>query len=366
MTLAAILLFLLAFGGYRVYRNKELKESLEKDFKGWSDKFEEQKQSLLGSFETLNDSDSEEELSDEEMLLSGKKKKERKSQESKEGWWDNITYQLSETLDEVAEKSASMYSSSNQEKKTQNSESSLLSSPSRSGANQRRKQEQKYEDEGPLIAVFRNVMSEGMILRQFTQRGGKTVKLWLEGDDLVLAPTSSFTKRTSRVCMQDIEAILIGKKTSNFSKKAGYQLEEECCFSILTPKGSVDLEASSPKERDALVRGIKDLKKKVLGKEKKSKKKKSKKSKKDQEREERRRRFREQAQREASSSKLSEEREEKEIEVEEREREEEEIERVGGEREEEEETHDQEETDDDDDEIFSEQDQDEDLLEFED
>lgn len=45
----------------------------------------------------------------------------------------------------------------------------------------------------------------------------------------------------------------VGKQTTALRRKENDSVPETLCFSLLTKEGSLDLEANSPRERDALV-----------------------------------------------------------------------------------------------------------------
>ena len=59
--------------------------------------------------------------------------------------------------------------------------------------------------------------------------------------------------RVHKVTFQNILYIDVGKKTSALLKPENESTTNSCCFSLLAQSGSLDLEANSIMERDALV-----------------------------------------------------------------------------------------------------------------
>lgn len=55
------------------------------------------------------------------------------------------------------------------------------------------------------------------------------------------------------VALANIMYVDVGKQTTALRRQENAQVPEELCFSLLTKEGSLDLEANSPRERDALV-----------------------------------------------------------------------------------------------------------------
>lgn len=106
--------------------------------------------------------------------------------------------------------------------------------------------------------AFASVLSDGITLVQHS--GGKSpaeVKLTLTGRDLQLRTRRFFgTQKPLSVDLKDVLFIEWGKRTQNLSSDATKDVRDEVCFSLVTEDSTLDFQASSKVERDALVQGF--------------------------------------------------------------------------------------------------------------
>lgn len=108
-----------------------------------------------------------------------------------------------------------------------------------------------------LRKTFHSVLKEGMTLLLHTgDKNPKQVHLTLVGTELRWKAAKVFARNLYKIDLRDIKYVEWGKQTSTFQKHPSMGASEDLCFSLITDKVTVDLEASSKVERDALVQGF--------------------------------------------------------------------------------------------------------------
>ena len=109
-------------------------------------------------------------------------------------------------------------------------------------------------EEATLMKKFTAIMGAGVVISLHTTKGPKPVLLSLVGDEVRWQAVKTAQKRY-KLNLRDVTYVTAGKTTSNFSRAR--MADERYCFSLLTNKTTLDLEASSQLERDCLWRGFK-------------------------------------------------------------------------------------------------------------
>jgi len=109
-------------------------------------------------------------------------------------------------------------------------------------------------EEATLMKKFTAVMAAGVVISLHTTKGPKPVLLSLVGDEVRWQAVKTAQKRY-KLNLRDVTYVTSGKTTSNFSRAR--MADDRLCFSLLTNKTTLDLEASSTLERDCLWRGFK-------------------------------------------------------------------------------------------------------------
>lgn len=109
-------------------------------------------------------------------------------------------------------------------------------------------------EEATLMRKFTTIMAAGVVISLHTTKGPKPVLLSLVGDEVRWQAVKTAQKRY-KLNLKDVTYVTAGKTTSNFSRAR--MADDRLCFSLLTNKTTLDLEASSTLERDCLWRGFK-------------------------------------------------------------------------------------------------------------
>lgn len=109
-------------------------------------------------------------------------------------------------------------------------------------------------EEATLAKKFAAVMAAGLVISLHTTKGPKPVLLSLVGDEVRWQAVKTAQKRY-KLNVRDVTYVTAGKTTSNFSRAR--MADDRLCFSLLTNKTTLDLEASSTLERDCLHKGFK-------------------------------------------------------------------------------------------------------------
>lgn len=120
-------------------------------------------------------------------------------------------------------------------------------------------------DEAAIQNVTSQLRSQGVTIVAHGSRGKpKTVRLQLTNDSITWrtetkrknpAGSSKEIKlgKVHSVALSNIMYVDVGKQTTALRRPENASVPESLCFSLLTKEGSLDLEAKSPRERDALV-----------------------------------------------------------------------------------------------------------------
>lgn len=110
-----------------------------------------------------------------------------------------------------------------------------------------------------LRNAFVGVLAEGVLIRKYDADGSVTqVKLWLSD---VASGTLSWLveggyEPPGALSLDEVVDVQLGKHSEPFQVGAGISAVEELCFSLLTYRSTLDLEASARMERQALVEGF--------------------------------------------------------------------------------------------------------------
>jgi hypothetical protein len=108
-----------------------------------------------------------------------------------------------------------------------------------------------------LRKTFLLVLKEGMTMLLHTgEKSPKQIQLTLVGTELRWKSAKVFARTQYKVDLREIKFVEWGKQTDTFAKQTSMSASEDMCFSLVTDKVTVDLEASSKVERDALVQGF--------------------------------------------------------------------------------------------------------------
>ena len=119
----------------------------------------------------------------------------------------------------------------------------------------------QQNDEVVVSAAMQQLREPGVLIVAHGSRGKpKTVRLQLT-ESAVTWRTETRKKSSGepkvgklhQVPLTHIMYVDIGKQTTALRRVENSAVPEALCFSLLTKEGSLDLEANSPRERDALV-----------------------------------------------------------------------------------------------------------------
>lgn len=119
-------------------------------------------------------------------------------------------------------------------------------------------------DEIVISAAMQQLRDAGVLIVAHGSRGKpKTVRLQLTDNSITWRtetrkklPNGSYTSKLGKlhsVSLSNIMYVDVGKQTTALRRVENASVPESLCFSLLTKEGSLDLEANSPRERDALV-----------------------------------------------------------------------------------------------------------------
>jgi hypothetical protein len=107
-----------------------------------------------------------------------------------------------------------------------------------------------------VSAAMQQLRTPGVLIVAHGSRGKpKTVRLQLT-DTAITWRTESRKKKFGKLHAVPLQAVMyvdVGKQTTALRRVENAAVQEALCFSLLTKEGSLDLEASSVQERDALV-----------------------------------------------------------------------------------------------------------------
>jgi len=126
-----------------------------------------------------------------------------------------------------------------------------------------------------LVDTFRNVLAEGLTMHLHSSTQSKEVFLWLQGGPLpedrgrrrsqsraasphllCWRPTGSVSRRAYQLDLSEVLFVEVGKQTPVLRTGSGAGVDEDHCLSLITPNMSVDFEASSKVEREAMAQGF--------------------------------------------------------------------------------------------------------------
>ncbi len=141
---------------------------------------------------------------------------------------------------------------------TGGNDSSHSASASRQGSS--------VNDEAVISSAMAQLRNPGVLIVAHGSRGKpKTVRLQLT-DTAITWRTETRKKNSSgqhtseiklgklhSVSLTNIMYVDVGKQTTALRRVENASVPESLCFSLLTKEGSLDLEANSPRERDALI-----------------------------------------------------------------------------------------------------------------
>ena len=125
-------------------------------------------------------------------------------------------------------------------------------------------QQQQQNDEIVISAAIEQLRDPGVLIIAHGSRGKpKTVRLQLT-ESAITWRTETRKKgskpdarpkmgKLHQVPLAHIMYVDVGKQTTALRRVENASVSEALCFSLLTKEGSLDLEANSPRERDALV-----------------------------------------------------------------------------------------------------------------
>lgn len=107
-----------------------------------------------------------------------------------------------------------------------------------------------------LLHTLKDVLTQGIILTQYTTGSAKQVKVFLNGNVLQWRSAKFLARKNFKLDLRKVLCVEWGKKTSNFHLPLAAKAPIDCCFSFLTDDQTLDFEASSKVERDALAQGF--------------------------------------------------------------------------------------------------------------
>jgi len=121
----------------------------------------------------------------------------------------------------------------------------------------------QQNDEIVISAAMQQLRDPGVLIVAHGSRGKpKTVRLQLT-ESAITWRTETRKKgskdpkpkmgKLHQVPLSHIMYVDVGKQTTALRRVENASVSENLCFSLLTKEGSLDLEANSPRERDALV-----------------------------------------------------------------------------------------------------------------
>lgn len=135
-----------------------------------------------------------------------------------------------------------------------------------STSNATSRQSSSINDEAVISSAMAQLRNPGVLIVAHGSRGKpKTVRLQLT-DTAITWRTETRKKNSSghhtseiklgklhSVSLTNIMYVDVGKQTTALRRVENASVPESLCFSLLTKEGSLDLEANSPRERDALI-----------------------------------------------------------------------------------------------------------------
>ena len=114
----------------------------------------------------------------------------------------------------------------------------------------------KTIDENGVIRNFEDILKTGMVLSLHTLKGPKPVLFTMLNGE-VRWQAAKMAQKRYKLSLKDIHNVEEGKLTDNFARSTAG--DESRCFSLLTAKTTLDLEASCEIDRNCLVHGFRYL-----------------------------------------------------------------------------------------------------------
>jgi hypothetical protein len=111
------------------------------------------------------------------------------------------------------------------------------------------------DNQAALMQRFTQILSAGIMCQLHTTKGPKPVILSMVGNEVRWQAATKTANKRYKLNLRDVIEVEVGKLTSNFLK--GRIADDELCFSLVTQKTTLDLEANSKLERDSLIQGFK-------------------------------------------------------------------------------------------------------------
>lgn len=124
----------------------------------------------------------------------------------------------------------------------------------------------QFNDEAMISSAMTKLRDPGVLIVAHGSRGKpKSVRLRLTEQDITWRTETRKKNATGKytsdiklgklhsVSLANIMYVDVGKQTTALRRVENAAVPESLCFSLLTKEGSLDLEANSPRERDALV-----------------------------------------------------------------------------------------------------------------
>jgi hypothetical protein len=120
----------------------------------------------------------------------------------------------------------------------------------------------QQNDEIVISAAMQQLRDPGVLIVAHASRGKtKTARLQLTESAITWRPATRKKGKDPKpkigklhqVPLSHIMYVNVGKQTTALRRVENAAVNESLCFSLLTKEGSLDLEANSPRERDALV-----------------------------------------------------------------------------------------------------------------
>jgi hypothetical protein len=147
-----------------------------------------------------------------------------------------------------------------------NADEQVLDFTSQQQQQQQHMLDMQQTDEIVISAAMQQLRDPGVLIVAHGSRGKpKTVRLQLTESAITwrtetrrkAGPRGEMTKpkmgKLHQVPLSHIMYVDVGKQTTALRRVENAAVPEQLCFSLLTKEGSLDLEANSPRERDALV-----------------------------------------------------------------------------------------------------------------
>lgn len=111
-------------------------------------------------------------------------------------------------------------------------------------------------DESGVLRSFADILKIGMVLSLYTLKGPKPVLFTMLNGE-VRWQAAKMAQKRYKLSLKDIHNVEEGKLTDNFARSTTG--DESRCFSLLTAKTTLDLEASCEVDRNCLVSGFRYL-----------------------------------------------------------------------------------------------------------